>query len=131
MAQRHQVKRKTEHSNCCACLRVQCSKYKQVLISNSSQRILFLQNFKVVRFYDYSSYGMARETNVVCLPPAFTLVSCSAYSSTLKMEVICSSETSVDFQQTTRHYIPEDRTLQVPFCTTCTSQKLFTISVDY
>jgi hypothetical protein len=41
----------------------------------------------------------------------FTLVSCSAHSSTLKMETICSSETSVDFQQNTRRYIPEDRTL--------------------
>jgi hypothetical protein len=30
------------------------------------------------------------------------LFSCSAYSSTLKMEVKCSSETSVDFQRTTR-----------------------------
>jgi hypothetical protein len=29
------------------------------------------------------------------LPPNFRLVSCSAYSSTLKMEAICSSETSV------------------------------------
>jgi hypothetical protein len=28
------------------------------------------------------------------------------------MEAICSSETSVYFQQTTRRYIPEDRTLQ-------------------
>jgi hypothetical protein len=32
------------------------------------------------------------------LPPPFTLVSCSDYSSTLKMEAKCSSETSVDFQ---------------------------------
>jgi hypothetical protein len=30
----------------------------------------------------------------------------------LKMKAICSSETSVDFQQTARHYIPEDRTLR-------------------
>jgi hypothetical protein len=30
---------------------------------------------------------------------------------TLKMEAICSSETSVDFQRTTRRYITEDRTL--------------------
>jgi hypothetical protein len=32
------------------------------------------------------------------LPPAFILASSSAYSSALKMEAICSSETSVDFQ---------------------------------
>jgi hypothetical protein len=40
------------------------------------------------------------------------LVSCSAYSSTLKIESICSSTTSVDFKRTTRRYIPEDSTLQ-------------------
>jgi hypothetical protein len=44
-------------------------------------------------------------------PPSFTLVSCWAYSSTLKMEATCSSETSVGFQRTTRHYFPEDSTL--------------------
>jgi hypothetical protein len=47
------------------------------------------------------------------LLPAFTLVSCSAYSSTLKMEAISSPETSVDIRQTTRRYIPEDSTLQL------------------
>jgi hypothetical protein len=36
-----------------------------------------------------------------------------AYSSTLKMEVICSSEMSIDCQQSTRPYIPEDITLFV------------------
>jgi hypothetical protein len=35
----------------------------------------------------------------LCLPPAFTVVSCLDYSSTLKMEEKCSSETSVDFQR--------------------------------
>jgi hypothetical protein len=35
-------------------------------------------------------------------------VSCSAYSSILKMEAIYSSETSIDFQRTTWRYIPED-----------------------
>jgi hypothetical protein len=50
----------------------------------------------------------------LCLPPAFTLVSCSAYSSTLKMEAIWSSETTVDFQRTTRRYISEDITLHNP-----------------
>jgi hypothetical protein len=44
----------------------------------------------------------------ISLPPAFTLVSCSAYSSTLKIEAICFSETSVDFQRTTRQYIPKE-----------------------
>jgi hypothetical protein len=39
------------------------------------------------------------------------LVSGLAYS-TLKMESICSSEMSVDFQPTTGRYIPEDGTLQ-------------------
>jgi hypothetical protein len=48
----------------------------------------------------------------LCLSPAYTLVSCAAYSTTLKMDAICSSETSVDFQRTTRCYIPEDSTLQ-------------------
>jgi hypothetical protein len=41
------------------------------------------------------------------LPPVFTLVSCSAYSSKLKMDGIYFSETSVDFQKTTPSYIPE------------------------
>jgi hypothetical protein len=44
-------------------------------------------------------------------------VSRTAYSSTLKMNEICSSETSVDFQLSTQRYIPEDRTLQyLYFC---------------
>jgi hypothetical protein len=36
----------------------------------------------------------------VCLPPTFTLVSFLAYSSTLEMEMACSSKASVDFQWT-------------------------------
>jgi hypothetical protein len=53
----------------------------------------------------------AEQSARLCLPPVFTLVSCLAYSSTLKMEAKCSSETSVEFQRTTRRYIPEDNTL--------------------
>jgi hypothetical protein len=53
------------------------------------------------------------------LPPAFTLVSYSAYSSNLKMEAIYSSATSVDFQRTTRCYIPEDSTHQFFYCWVC------------
>jgi hypothetical protein len=42
-------------------------------------------------------------------------VSCSAYSA-LKMEAIYSSETSVDFQRTTRRYIPVDSILRNHGC---------------
>jgi hypothetical protein len=56
------------------------------------------------------------KSSIFCLPPAFTLVSCTAYSRTLKMEAICSSETSVDTQRTTRRSIPGDRTLQLVEC---------------
>jgi hypothetical protein len=41
---------------------------------------------------------------------AYLLVSCLAYSSTLKMDAKYSSETSAGFQRTIRRYIPEDRT---------------------
>jgi hypothetical protein len=41
------------------------------------------------------------------------LISCSTYIWTLKMEAIYSSETSVGFHQTTRRYVPEDRSLQM------------------
>jgi hypothetical protein len=51
----------------------------------------------------------------LCLGPDFTLVSCSTYYSTLKMEAICSSETSFDSQRTTQRYIPEDGTLLTRF----------------
>jgi hypothetical protein len=43
-------------------------------------------------------------------------VSCLAYSPTLKMEVIYSSETSVDFQWITCSYISEDRALHNHRC---------------
>jgi hypothetical protein len=39
-----------------------------------------------------------------------------AYSSTLKMELPFSSETLVEFQQTTRRYVSEDRTLHNQRC---------------
>jgi hypothetical protein len=47
------------------------------------------------------------------LPPAFTLVYCLAYSSTLNIAVICSSKMSSNFQQTTHHYISADSSLQL------------------
>jgi hypothetical protein len=46
------------------------------------------------------------------LAACFMLLSCLAYSSTLKMKVTCSSEMSVDFQWTTQVCMSEDRTFQ-------------------
>jgi hypothetical protein len=59
---------------------------------------------------------------------SFTLVFCLAYSSTLKMEATCSSETSVDFQRTTRRYIPEDKTLHNH---RCENLKLYNFIADF
>jgi hypothetical protein len=53
---------------------------------------------------------------IYCLPPVFTLVYCSAYSSTLKMEATCSSRTSADFRQTTQRYVPEDTIFHNHLC---------------
>jgi hypothetical protein len=36
-----------------------------------------------------------QDSTLLCLPPAFMVVSCSSYFSTLKMEAICPSETSL------------------------------------
>jgi hypothetical protein len=41
---------------------------------------------------------------------SFTMFSWLSCFSTMKMEATCFSETSVDFQRSTRGYIPEDRT---------------------
>jgi hypothetical protein len=43
------------------------------------------------------------------------LVSCLAYSLTLKMKKISSSEMLVDFWRTTQRFIPEDTTLHLKF----------------
>jgi hypothetical protein len=56
---------------------------------------------------------IASVTSSLDLPHAFTLVS-SSPNWPLKMEAICSSETSVNFQRTARRYNPEDNTLY--FC---------------
>jgi hypothetical protein len=46
---------------------------------------------------------------VAMLASCFMLVSCLTYSSTLKIEAKCYSETSVGFQRTTRRCIQDDR----------------------
>jgi hypothetical protein len=62
------------------------------------------------------------------LPPALTLLSCSAYFSTLKMEAICSSVTLVDFQWATQRYIPQDSTLHNHHCENLKSYKICVVS---
>jgi hypothetical protein len=52
------------------------------------------------------------ETLITCS----TLVSCLTYSSIVKVEATCSSETSIDFQWPTRRYIPEDGTRHTSIC---------------
>jgi hypothetical protein len=51
--------------------------------------------------------------HIACLPRVFRLVSCSAYSSTLEMEAMIFSETSVDFKETARRNIREDSIIQL------------------
>jgi hypothetical protein len=65
-----------------------------------------------------SGPGLSALTAVVTkalLYTCFMLVSCSAYTSTLKMEAICPAEMLVEFQWTTQRYITGDRSLRV-FC---------------
>jgi hypothetical protein len=54
--------------------------------------------------------------SVLCLQSTFMLVSCLAYSSTLKMEATCFSEMSVDIQGTTRRHNPEYQTFRNRWC---------------
>jgi hypothetical protein len=57
-----------------------------------------------------------QETSVkqvaLCLPPAHAGFLLGLFS-TLKIDAMCSSETSIDIQWTTRRYIPEDSTLNL------------------
>jgi hypothetical protein len=87
---------------------------------NLPEDITLCSPLKVSRLFGGTSRPLSRSKNKpgkipawkrpCCLPPAFTLVSCFSYSSTLKVEAIYSSETSADFQRSTQRYIPEDST---------------------
>jgi hypothetical protein len=85
-------------------------------------------------FWDITTYGLLKVNwhsgGTCCLhlqgwrvswakqATCFVLVSCLAYSLTLKMEATCSCKMLVDFQWTSQRYTPEDRTLHplVLFC---------------
>jgi hypothetical protein len=55
----------------------------------------------------------------------FMLVCCLAYSSTLNIEAVCSSQSLVGFHQTTWHFTPEDRTLHSHCCENLKSNIFF------
>jgi hypothetical protein len=57
-------------------------------------------------------YYIKQETSMKQAESCYLLVSYLNYSSILKMETACSSEASFDFKQTTRRYVPEDRTFR-------------------
>jgi hypothetical protein len=61
----------------------------------------------------YSGFMIKARKKPIGSECSLLLVSCLAYSSTLKMGAICSSETTVDSHQTTQHYNPIDLALQI------------------
>jgi hypothetical protein len=58
-----------------------------------------------------ASRAPIHEQNFLRVARCFLLVTCLAYSSTLKMEAVRSFKTSAYFYETTRRHIPEDCTL--------------------
>jgi hypothetical protein len=87
-----------------------CSVEVQVLHKNVGFEVLTAVVMKSTIFLDIKPCRLLKVTRRFGLPPAFTLVSCSACS-TLKMEATCYSKMSVYFKRTTRRYIPEDSSL--------------------
>jgi hypothetical protein len=57
--------------------------------------------------WNSTGYTASYPTRWYCLPVFAEII-----SSALKMEAVCSSETSVETERTTRRHIPEDDTLQ-------------------
>jgi hypothetical protein len=55
-------------------------------------------------------WGLGFYERLALLSACLLLISCLAYSSTLRIEMIRSSETSADFYRTTRQCYPENRT---------------------
>jgi hypothetical protein len=77
------------------------------------------------------SSGSKNKPSRALLATCFMLVSCLAYYLTLKIEVTYSSKTSVDFQWTTQHYIPEDRTAPLTLAVHLDSLKLWQATLKY
>jgi hypothetical protein len=94
------------------CMQVECRPWKLKVAFHLKDMDV---DGKVSPWVLTSSFGPANEMRALlfsCWPPAYLLVLTEIISSTLKMEAICSSETSVATQQTRRRHIPEDDTFQ-------------------
>jgi hypothetical protein len=85
--------------------------------TNISRRGLVFRSMKYTGIVGFEVLTVVlRRVLSSLLATCFMLVYCLAYSSTLKMEVTCPFETSVDFKRTARSYISEDRTFHETFC---------------
>jgi hypothetical protein len=80
-------------------------------------------------FLDITPCSLLKVDSRALLATCFMLVSVLAYSATLKMEVTCSSKTSVDFWWATWRYILENRTLLLIVCLSITMNfvRMFTV----
>jgi hypothetical protein len=89
-------------------LYVDGSKSKHVL-----ELTTFVESILFVGYTNYNNYIPLKSPVIwdITFATFFMLVSCLAYSLTLKIEATRVSETSDDFQQITWSYIPEDRNL--------------------
>jgi hypothetical protein len=86
--------------------RILCSPLK-VYRSSGETSCLHLQGWRLNQTISKHDGGSQQSLLVTCSMLDTNL----DYSSTLKMKAICSSGTSVNFERTTRHFIPEGRTL--------------------
>jgi hypothetical protein len=76
----------------------------------SAEEFLVRKLLNIMHFRIWGSHSSYEEFHLLGynrLATYFILVSCLAYSSTLKIEAKCSFEMSVDFRLTKRRYIPE------------------------
>jgi hypothetical protein len=85
-------------------------------VQKTANRIPALSQFALLTDFVLHSFKINRRTTEKAVGTCLTLASFLAYSSILKMEAICSSETSVYFQQIIRRCIAEDRILRNHSC---------------
>jgi hypothetical protein len=78
-------------------------------MSTAVTNLCYVQMFRVLHWLDSKRFGIL--TAAVMKIIFWNITPC--YPSTLQMEVICYSETSIDIQRAMRRYIPEDNTFEI------------------